>query len=173
MATSKAVLQLQQFKAKVEKAVKESISPNVMRILGDFALNLIVKRSRLGYGVEENFGPRFKFDKLSPNYIKSRKKFRGLSSTTSPSKSNITRTGQLLLSMRVTEAKEGKFRIEPTGTREKEGKTKKVLTNKELAEILAKKNRTFNRLSQPEYQQLLRFYRRTFGDLLRKRNLLR
>lgn len=168
MATSKAVLQLQQFKAKVEKAVKESISPNVMRILGDFALNLIVKRSRLGYGVEENFGPRFKFDKLSPNYIKSRKKFRGLSSTTSPSKSNITRTGQLLLSMRVTEAKEGKFRIEPTGDRENE-----PLTNKRLAEILAKKNRTFNRLSQPEYQQLLRFYRRTFGDLLRKRNLLR
>lgn len=168
MATSKAVLQLQQFKAKVEKAVKESISPNVMRILGDFALNLIVKRSRLGYGVEENFGPRYKFDKLSPNYIKSRKRFRGLSSTTSPSKSNITRTGQLLLSMRVTEAKEGKFRIEPTGSR-KDG----PLTNKELAEILAKKNRTFNRLSQPEYQQLLRFYRRTFGDLLRKRNLLR
>ena len=168
MAISKATLEFKRFTDKVEKHLKTSISPQVMRSLADFALNLIVKRSRLGFGVEENFRKRFKFPRLSDGYVKQRKSFKGLSFTTSPSKSNITRTGQLLLSMKVTTVKAGQFTIEPTGKRKGES-----LTNKELAEILAKKNRTFNRLSELEYNQLLRFYRRTFGDLLRKRNLLR
>lgn len=168
MATSKATLATKKFTDKIKNQLKVSISPQVMRKLSEFALSLIVKRSRLGFGVKENFGTRFKFPRLSDSYIQQRKRFKGLSFTTSPSKSNITRTGQLLLSMKVTTVKAGQFTIEPTGKRRDD-----PLTNTELAEILATKNRTFNRLSQLEYNQLVRFYRKTFGDLLRKRNLLR
>jgi len=168
MATSKATLDFKKFTENIKKELKKATSPSVMRALSEFALNLIVKRSRLGFGVSKNFGEKSKFPNLSDDYIKQRRRFKGLSFTTSPSKSNITRTGQLLLSMQVTVVKQGSFTIAPTGQR-----TDSRLSNKDLAEILAKKNRVFNRLSQLEYNQLVRFYRRTFGDLLKKRNLLR
>jgi hypothetical protein len=122
----------------------------------------------LGYGVRENAGSKYKLPPLSPNYVKARKRFKGLASTTTPKKSNLTRTGQLLLSMDVVESQNGRITITPTGIRRDE-----ALSNLKLAGYLADKGRTFNRLSKLELNQIDRYYRRTIGDLLKKRRLLR
>jgi hypothetical protein len=152
---------------RLEASVAETLSPNTQKIIGAFALNLIVKRTRLGYGVKENFGERYRFPKHSPAYIVRRRSFAGLSGTTSPSKSNLTFTGQLLESTKVIKVEQGKIFIGPSGRRD-EGR----LTNPGLAAILEEKGRVYNRVSQNEFNQILRFYRKTFGDLLRKRKLI-
>ncbi len=157
-----------QIQKRIESAFEEAKNPNTQKIIGDFVLNLIVKRTRLGFGVNKNFGEKQKFPKHSEKYIRRRERFAGLSSTTSPNKSNLTFTGQLLESTKVIKAANGQIRISPTGSRSTER-----LTNLELADILESKGRIYNRISQLEYQQLIRFYRKTFGDLLRKRKLLR
>lgn len=157
---------------RIEKTLETSISREFLRPLGQYALDLIVKRTRLGYGVEKPFGSKFSLPSHSPKYIKFRKKFRQLSETTAPTKSNLTLTGQLLESMSLTDHAgsntKGSLLIAPTGQR-----SGGRLSNKKLAAILAEKGRTFNYISQLEYNQVMRFYRKSFGDLLLKRRLLR
>lgn len=161
-------------KKRIEATFEESLKAPTQLAIAQFALDLIVKRTRLGYGVDENFGSKSKFPahkneaKPGYSYIRFRKSFVDLSDTTSPTKSNLTLTGQLLLSVQVTKARDGQIVIQPTGKR-KEGK----LTNLALAAILEDKGRVFNRISQLEYQQIIRFYRKTFGDLLKKQKLIR
>lgn len=158
----------QKVQDRLQAAYKEAASPAVQMPIAEFALSLIVKRTRLGYGVRNNFGEKERLPQHSKRYIQVRKDSPHLSETTSPTKSNLTFTGELLESVRVIKARDGKIVISPDGVRS-DGR----LTNLKLARILESKNRVFNRISELEYQQILRFYRKTFGDLLSKRKLLR
>lgn len=67
----------------------------------------------------------------------------GLSATTSPTKSNLTRTGQLLDSMSAKGATKTTVRVGPDGTRD-DGKS-----NADIGEYVSKK-RPFNNLSEIE-----------------------
>lgn len=165
---SQVSIKLNQIFKRIENTMDVAIDANTMRDLAKFTIDLIVKRSRLGYGVSDNFGQKFKFPRLSPLYIRRRKLSPYLDDTTSATKSNITFTGQLLSSVKITKIKKGSITIGPSGTR-----SDSKITNEQLAAILADKGRSFMRLSQLEFNQLLRFYRKTFGDLLRKQGLLR
>lgn len=78
-----------------QKIVDEFSSKQNLRILGEDAKKLIQKRTRLGGGVERSLGPRVKLKKLSDPYKRQRKRSR-LDSTTTPAKSNLTRTGGML-----------------------------------------------------------------------------
>ena len=163
---SKATNQFNTFLAGITKTVKEVADKAAMTKLADFATELVVKRTRLGYAVGKNYGAKGKFAKLSDRYIKIRKKSK-LDSLTRPTKSNLTRTGQMLASMKGRYVSRGTIVIEPTGSRD-DG-----LTNLEVAEFAhegssTRPKRPFNRVSALEFQQILRFYRKTFGDLIKK-----
>lgn len=154
---------------KIKKTtLTESISPTAMKALGDFAVDTVVKRTRLGYGVSIGFGVKSPLKALSNRYKQYRKNFPKLSSTTTPSRSNLTLTGQMLASVRVINIRPGVVRFGPTGYR-----TDSNLSNLQVAAYQEGQGRVFNRISQLEYQQILRFYRREFGDLLKKRDLIR
>lgn len=142
-------------------------NPAQMTALAEFAIQLIVKRTRLGFGVTESLGTRSPLKRLSTRYVKQRKMFSALDTTTRPQKSNLTLTGQLLRSMQITARKSGAIYIGPSGQRD-DGKS-----NRKIAEYQMAQGRTFNRLSLNEYNQIVRYYRKSFGDLLRKRSLLR
>lgn len=169
---SKATNKLDKILSKLSKTVKESIDRVTMLKLGEFTTSLIVKRTRLGYGVTKDLGNKEKLAKLKSTYIVARERFDGLSSMTTPRKSNLTRSGQMLDSMKSKYVKAGTILITPTGSRD-DG-----LTNAKVAEYNAtrvtysngytKPARVFNRVSAPEFNQLLRFYRKTFGDLVKK-----
>lgn len=146
---------------KIEKSVKESIAKSTLKDVAEFATNLIVKRTRLGYGVDQELGQKKKLKKLSPKYIKSRSMFDGLSDLTTPKRSNLTRTSQMLDSIR-GEVKGSKITIKPTGRR-LDGKL-----NSDIARYNEMKSRIFMNISSLEFKQTVRFYRKTFGDLLRK-----
>lgn len=163
---SKATNQFNTFLAGITKTVREAADKVAMTKLADFATTLIVKRTRLGYGVDRQFGNKDRLEKLSDKYIKVRKKSK-LNALTRPTKSNLTRTGQMLASMKGKFKGRGLIVIEPTGSRD-DG-----LTNLEVAEFAhegssTRPKRPFNRVSALEFQQILRFYRKTFGDLIKK-----
>jgi hypothetical protein len=139
-----------------------------------FAAEIIVKRTRLGYGVFKHLGPRGKFMALADRTVEARKKMKTmgmLSSLTTPKRSNLTATGQMLDS--VDTVKRGdKWYIEPTGTRS-DG-----LTNYEVAEFAHKGSRNrpprpFMNISGAEQSQIVRFYRRQFTGLIKKLKMLR
>ena len=70
-----------------------------MRKIADEAADRIRVRTRLGFGVKNGVrgGKRVKLKRLtSEQYKKFRKRFRGLSGQTTPKRSNLTLTGELL-----------------------------------------------------------------------------
>lgn len=160
---SKATNDLKSILNKLSKTVQESVNRIAMQKVGDFAALLIVKRTRLGYGVEDNFNEKKKLAGLSLNYIKTRKK-NGVDGTTSPKKSNLTKSGQMLRSVKAKYKSKGVVIIAPSGVRS-DGNT-----NEEIAQYNAERSpsRVFNRVSALEFQQILRYYRKTFGDLIKK-----
>lgn len=86
---------LKKFKDKIDKALDELVSPKTLKTVGDFEASLVKRRSRLGYGVPKDGGGKVKFQDLATSTVKARKK-KKLASETTPKKSNLTETGQLL-----------------------------------------------------------------------------
>ena len=158
---------LNKFFKNLNAVLTEAITPKEVLPTAEYAISLIVKRTRLGYGVNVQFGSKQKLKKLSDGYIKRRARAKNLFELTSPKTSNLTMTGQMLESMRVLDRVNGKVSIGPTGAR-----GNKQPSNAKVAAYQEKQGRIFNRVSQLEYQQVLRFYRRSFGDLLRRKRLL-
>lgn len=168
---SKATNDMTEIIKKLQKTVNQAVSKAAMQAVGKFAVDTIVKRTRLGYGVDEQFGPRSRLLALSDRYVERRRGL-DLDPTTRPNRSNLTNTGQMLRSMGFKVLAPGKLIIEPTGVRD-DG-----LKNIDVAEWNAepykyktgyvKPARIFNRISDNEYFQILRFYRRNFTDLLKR-----
>ena len=155
---------------KLEKTVEETISKAALKDVGVFARDLVVKRTRLGYGVQKDLASKKRLAKLSPRYVKRRKMFDELSENTSPSRSNLTLTGQMLDSITVKVSK-GSFEIKPTGKR-RDGKRNADIAQYNEDGGRGRPKRIFLRISKLEFNQIVRFYRKTFGDLLRKKKVI-
>lgn len=155
---------------KLEKSVKEAIDKSALVDVGRFARDIVVKRTRLGYGVDRDFAQKKRLARLSPNYVKRRKMFDGLSQNTTPTRSNLTLTGQMLDSIE-SNVKRGIIEIKPTGRRT-DGKRNEDIAIYNEQGGRNRPKRIFMRISQLEFKQIVRFYRKTFGDLLRKRKVL-
>lgn len=123
-----------------------------MRAYGELAIEAIVKRTRQGYGVSQTAGKQRKLKALSDSYIKYRQRNRTrLDSTTSPRRSNLTFTGQLLRSMRVKKVTNRQVIWGPNKRRRRRG-----LTNERLGEIVAEQGRPFNFLSKTDIDRLVK-----------------
>lgn len=168
MAKKDPKLQLNKFIKQIEETVGRAVAPEEMRPLGEFSIGLIVKRTRLGYGVDTELGAKTRLKPLSQRWIDHRRQFDGLSEMTTPSRSNLTFTGQLLNSTRVLSVRQGYVLLGPIGSR-----TGSPLTNIQVALQQQKQGRIFMNLSELEYKQTLRFFRRSFDDLLKKRKLIK
>lgn len=167
---SKAQLSLKKIMTNMKRAIDDGISRKAIMPTGLFIVSLIQKRTRLGYGVSQNGGDKKRLKGLTEGYIaqRARDKSKGrLSSFTSPGRSNLTRTGQLLDSLRAEYTGSGSIRISPSGLRF-DGR----LSNLRVAQYQEDQGRVFNRVSKLEFNQAVRFYRRTFGDLLKKRRVI-
>jgi len=165
---------ISRFTQSILRTFRRATDNKQMRALGEYAIVLIVRRTRLGktYTRER---VRTSLDKirerpkrlapLSVNYVEYRKKNRGiLSRFTTPKRSGLTFTGQMLDSMKVKRASNGVVAIGPSGRRNE------VIANAHATGV-PKRNlpaRPFNNLSVLEARQLQRYYRKTFGDLQKR-----
>lgn len=170
---------------RLEDAIDKSIDAKQLRPIAKFTIDLIVKRTRLGYGVDRQFGTKKKLKPLSDQYIEYRRSLSGkskpksktpkifgarsvkLSEFTNATRSNLTLTGQMLDSMTILSERGKSISIGPQGKRNEGGPT-----NDQIADYQASQGRVFNRVSLLEFKQIVREYRRTFGDLLKKSKLI-
>lgn len=153
------------------KITSELAQRQPMKLIVKEAEIIIRRRTLLGFGVSSPGGPRSKLDKLSETYKEQRRgkviffrdkdgrvrrvptssKFKSrikLSEKTTPGKSNLTLTGQMLASLRGKVTGLGKGIIEPTGSRT-EG-----MTNKQIATFVQENGRVFMNFSNNEIRQL-------------------
>jgi len=152
MTTAKQ--QISNFEKILFGLVKDTVASNRgIKAFGKAAIDIIVKRTRRGYGVRKTASRQYRFAKLSPGYIEKRKRSK-LDPTTSPAKSNLTFSGQLLRSLVVSPGQGGSFTIRPNARGRKGG-----ITNQELADVLAKRNdRIFLNLSGSELKTITGLY---------------
>lgn len=121
--------------------------------LADFIIRMIRVRTRLGYGVEENEGSKKKLKSIKETTIEERKRLlkRGeLSSETTPSRSNLTRTGELLESITYKISKINFLTILIPNRKHKDSSA----TNAEIARYQEESGRTFFKLSSSEINQI-------------------
>jgi hypothetical protein len=116
----------------------------------------IVKRTKLGYGVSKSGAPQVKLKTLSEKYKKTRKKNKGkLDSSTKPSKSNLTFTGDMLKSI-IYKISRGKIIFKA-----KNGiNANKIKWNED-------KGRRFLDLSKAELNSLRRLLKEKFRQILK------
>jgi len=160
---SEAQKSLGSFFDKLEKAVKETASAQAKKFVAQKAVEIIRRRTLLGGSVSEFLGRRGKLKALSPRYREFRTNFDLLSGKTTPNKSNLTLTGQMLDSLKVKSVRADEIIIGPTGNRNDSD-----LTNAQVAAFVEEQGRPFLNLSDLEFKQLLRIYRQQFTGLLKR-----
>jgi len=144
---------IEKFVRNLRRGTGVATSKANMRLLGERCIQLIVRRTQQGFGVARTGGEEVNLKSLSENYIAYRQKNRRkLDGTTTPRKSNLTFTGQMLRSMTVKQVTNSIVKVGPNNRRRKGG-----LTNAQLAEILQVR-RPFNNLSQGEIEVVVNFF---------------
>lgn len=92
-----------QFAPRIREALKRAMSQAEVNSLANFAKNTIISRTRAGFGVAQVNGNESRLAALSQSYRRFRRTPRAdLDSTTSPDRSNLTRTGDMLRSLKCT-----------------------------------------------------------------------
>ena len=110
-----AVVTIREFEKILTGLIGDSINQKAMKAFGEAARDLIVARTRRGFGVEKTGANQQRLKPLSQSYIKQRQRS-SLDPTTSARKSNLTFSGQLLRSI-VVKAGRGKVSIQPNNRR--------------------------------------------------------
>lgn len=115
----------------INDALKGATRKKTLDEVGKLMADRIRLRTRLGKGVSQPTGGSPKpLAKLAPSTVRGRASFKGLSGDTTPSKSNLTRTGELLDSIT--------HKVEDNGfILYLEGQHESGLSNDKLAEYLS------------------------------------
>jgi hypothetical protein len=150
------------------KASKEAFSKEQMTIIGQEVIEIIKRRTRLGYGVDRAGEKRRSLRDMrrhNPIYTEARKalaKDGKLSSMTAPTKHNLTLTGDMLDSMKIKKAETNKVTIDFNGE-----------DNKMKAGVNEKRGWKFLNLSDNDLKQLQRILANNLEVNLRKIRLLK
>ena len=161
-----AKIDMSKFNKDMENVVKEFTNKDVMQQIGDYAVDRIKTRTRLGKGVKSTGSEAEPLKPLKDSYREQRKRDKRsgkLSQFSSPAKSNLTRTGQMLDSISV-KATAQKVLLYFRGSRKDSD-----ASNAEVAGFVSESRPFFN-LSKAELNGLNRFIRDLFEKIV-KRNL--
>lgn len=140
----------QKLKEKLDELLRTATSEKILKKLAQKAVDLIRKRTKLGYGVDEHNASKSKLKPLSEGYVKARKR-KGTDSSTTSKKSNLTLTGDML--------KDLKYEI--IGNQIIVGWDEGFSHDKAVWNT--EKGRAFNNLSKAEIQQLKDYLKELLG----------
>lgn len=155
--------------ARLKKSVEEAVTPKESKRLGDTMASRIRTRTRLGYGVTEQ-GSQRALAKLKDSTKERRARYADdLSGLTTPNKSNLTATGQLLDAIKSV-GQRGKVILEIDGRRTRElGGSRPRLSNAEVARYVQEQGRRFFDLTKAERTFLVREVKQLILGGLRKK----
>lgn len=149
----------------MKEALDEVKKPENMKKYGEMVADMIRLRTRLGDGVPREMAEKEKLKPLADSTKEQRKRLQSkgkLSNLTTPNKSNLTRTGQLLDSEKVKSVSTGKVTVGPSGTRD-DGKS-----NADVAEYVSK-SRPYNHLSRVETKRVNDAVKRDVRTLIKNK----
>lgn len=152
----------------LNRALAEVRTPERMMKYGKMAADMIKLRTKLGSGVAAAGQEKRKLKPLADSTVEQRERLakKGkLSDMTTPRKSNLTRTGQLLDSMRAHDPDSGTVLVGPSGNRKNE---KRGLTNELLGAFVTAAGRAFNNLSKIEIKRMNDTLKREIRAVIRK-----
>lgn len=138
----------------LESIMKEIGSPENMKALADMLKDDIIKRTKLGFGVNNKGESQSKLKPLSESTKKARKHMK-LDSTTSPAKSNLTQSGDLLRDLKTVVA-QNVASIE-LGSQESRDK---AMWNEQ-------KGRTFMNISKSQILNITNILKKKIAELLK------
>lgn len=121
MAQPSFLKQIANIQAAIKDAVEDGIGIPAMRKIAKDAAEEIKLRTRLGYGVTRGGAPKQPLKPLASSTIENRKRAKiagRLSQLTTPTRSNLTETGQMLDSLVGDSPAAGKAIVRLKGTRE-------------------------------------------------------
>ena len=145
----------EQVKKKLDDITQKMHSIDIIQQIGDFAADLIKKRTQLGYGSLKQSGTKTKLKALSIGYKKQRKAM-PLSSKTTANKSNLTQTGHMLNNLIATIKDNGQVEI---------GFQDPFAHDKATWNTV--KGRPFNNLTEAEIKQLKLFIQKLIKNELK------
>lgn len=149
------------FAAKIEKALLSvAAQDELSKAMAAEAVDVILHRTRDGKGVAGEGGTLQRLKPLSKAYIERRRHSR-LSSFTSPRKSNLTFTSELLSAMGIKRFKPGQWGVAFSGRHES------GIAN-DLLSTYVSRERPFVNLSRDETSRVTEIGRRTFDDLVKR-----
>lgn len=140
-------------------------SGSFLNQLGAFAVELIRKRTQLGYGVRAEGGTKQPLAKLTPKYRARRAGFARLSPLTRPNKSNLTLTGEMFERLGYTVKGKGQGASVIIGFK---GPHYSGMSAQDLADIHHSGKRPFMYFTDVELKRLVQFYRRAFRTALQQ-----
>jgi len=158
--------QMMRFTKLLRKVVDDTASKEVMEAVGNQAVEIIKRQARLG----NDYKTGGKFKNLSDSYISKRNKYKSeLDPRTRPKRSNVTATGQLIESLKLSDIRARSVEVEASGNRKggspfDSGKK----TNAEVAYWVEYHGRHFLGLNDKTREQLTRFYKRIVDAVVRR-----
>lgn len=159
-------MSIRRLERQVDKLVKFLDSRRLKDVIGKQVISIIFKRVKKGFGVTSEFSSapgQQRFDPLSTSYKAFRRRNSGkLARDTSPNKSNLTFTGELLKSMTYRRLKK-RVKVMIPSTVRTDG-----LSNKRLKEILLEKGIHFMQLTKTEQAKLNRVVDREVNRQIRR-----
>lgn len=166
MAKKSASSDLSIWAKKILRRLNATTDTPQMRRIGEEAIKIIVRRTRLGYSVKENGAIRVKFAGFKESYKKTRKRNKDeLHKFATVNRPNNTFTGQMLEGMKVLKVFARNVIIGSTGRRNDGLDNSEVAAFVSAGEGKGQTPRPFNFLSKPEINQIIRLWRKIFGDL--------
>lgn len=182
---------LDDFTRSLRKAVFEVTKTQNMKKIAVLLAARVKRRSQLGFSVAANLQRQKRFKALSPTYKKFRqgkiaffrkggvvvpfvpKEKPPLSSKTSPGKSNLTLTGQLLESIIGRSPRRGVAVVRTSGNRKNVGFIRTGrMGNKQLAKIVTEQGRPFLAISGPEFVFISREFQKLLTVTLLRNQIL-
>lgn len=139
---------------KLKDIEKQTGSPTTMKELAEMMKQDIIKRTKLGYGVNNPGDSQSKLKPLAESTKKSRK-YKKLDGTTSPAKSNLTESGAMLNDLTTTVEQDG-FSIGVTSQESKD----KVKWNADMG-------RSFLNLSKSQIMAITAFLKKKIVEQLK------
>jgi hypothetical protein len=144
--------ELSEFIKKLNNIAQEATSKELLKPIAEETVSEVKTRIRAGYGVEDDGSNKSKFKPLKDSTKKSRKKSK-LAGGTTPAKSNLTHTGELVDSIEA-DVTDAKITLELKGER-----------NQKVASYVSG-DRPFLHLSKQEIQRFIERFQEALGKLL-------
>jgi hypothetical protein len=152
----------------LQKSAAEVCSSSNMLKLGQFVADMIRLRTKLGFGVKQEGQQKEKLAALKPSTIEARR-HKNLRGDTTPGRSNLTETGQMLDSIKAINPTNGKVTVIPTGSRHGDGKSNEDIAQYATDGASGRVKRAFMNVSNVEHEKIKKEVEKIFRVIVKEK----